>query len=361
MKTKHFFLAVCLAISMAAVCALGAQDNSAKLRDAIAWLNKVQAGFSPQVKKDVPALQAILTRYFTEPDTLRASEEQIAVAFLATMPTAGDVGTRGGNLDKMQEFEALMGSSKPSPKPSAGHSKPKPPPTPKHRIPGVSSKPAFVAERVQAPGGKSIGAVKLAISGHSKTVVEVLTPAPNMDVFKRAQVVAKRMQKLSGSNRLWWTMLRPTQVRGEYVVGVGRGSDFVITADKAFAKEWGVSTQDLAKQLVLKIRSAMDAEKSETFGGRDLSPEDLHLAAVDLRQQGDAAFMSSPGQAEAKYNQAIASDPTYSVPYLRLADLYVARHDSAAAKAILDKALGVDGMGADQKADVQRKRSGLGA
>ena len=353
MKKKLLSLAILAALLVLSPLAL-AQDNQAKLKQALTWLNKVQSGFSPSVRADVPAIQAILTRYFTEPDTLRASEEEVAVAFLKTMPDENETGTRGANLDKMQEFEALMGS-KPATK-----TKVHTPPVHHRPVPGVQTKPLFSASRVQAPGGKSIGAVNLGINGHSKTVVEVVTSSGQFDVYKRAQIVARRMQKLSSAKPLWWTMLRPAQVRGEYVVAVGNSSDFVITADAAFAKEWGLSSQALAKQLVLKIRSAVDSEKSETFGGRDLTPDDLHLAAVELRQQGDALYKSSPGQAKAKYKQATETDPTYSIPYLRLADLSLTKKDPASARAILDKALTVDGMSADQKSDVQRKRNSIG-
>ncbi|RYG33315.1 tetratricopeptide repeat protein [bacterium] len=37
------------------------------------------------------------------------------------------------------------------------------------------------------------------------------------------------------------------------------------------------------------------------------------------------------------YQQAVEADPAYVVPYLRLADIYLARKDSAAAKAVLEK------------------------
>jgi len=99
----------------------------------------------------------------------------------------------------------------------------------------------------------------------------------------------------------------------------------------------------------------MDAEKSESFGGRATTPEDLRLAAIDLRQQGDALFKSSPAAAEAKYKQATANDPIYDVPYLRLADICLGRKDMDGAREILKNALAVDGMSSDSKNDLTRK------
>jgi hypothetical protein len=365
MKAKLVKIAVAAVLMATAVGALGirGQGNQANLQSALAWLQKVQTGFTPALKKDVPAIQAILQRYFTDPESLRASEEDIAIAFIATMPSNDDLGARGG-VDRMKEFEALMGASKPVKKPTGTSTKPKtnkPAPVVKHKIPGVHAKPTFVAKSVAAPGGKKIGAVAINMNGRTQTVVEILTPAPKLDVYQRARVVASRMQRMANANRLWWSMLRVSRVGGQYVVGTSKASDFVITADAAFAKEWGVSTQTLAKQLVAKIRSSVDAEKSERFGSRDTTPDEMHLAAVELRQQGDAYYKLSPGEAEAKYKLAIDNDPAYSVPYLRLADLYLAKRDNAAARDILTKALAVEGMSADQKADVQKKLNTLGS
>ncbi|MCC7228974.1 MAG: hypothetical protein IT203_01175 [Fimbriimonadaceae bacterium] len=350
-----------------AVCALaGAQTNQQKLADALTWLNKVKGGFATEVQADIPAIESILTRYFTTPDSLRASEEEIALAFLETMPKDDDMGTRGGTLDKLRRFEALLGAKPKTtavpPVKSNGPAKVVKSTTPakavtvtpKHKIPGIHSKATFTAISRMAPGGKTIGAVMLNIGGRSKTVVEVLAGTSKLDAQKRAAVVAKRMQTLNKASRLWWTMLKVGQVKGQYVVGTG-GKNFVITADSAFATEWGLSPAELAKQLILKIRSSLDPEKSEMFGSRDLSPEELRIAAIDLRQQGDALYASNPSGAEAKYKQAIANDPTYAIPYLRIADIRLANKDSAGAKAILDEGLKVAGMSADQKSALESK------
>lgn len=344
------------------------QDFQPKLGDALAWLDKVKSGFSPNVQADVPAIRAILTRYFNDPGSLRASEEEIATTFLKTVPDPNGIGSRGGGEDRMKDFDALMGGgggggssssggghSKPKPKP-----KPHPVPEPHHKIPGIHSKPVFTAHRVSAPGGKKIGSVTISSNGSNKTVIEILTPAANYDVYQRAQVVAARMQRIARSNRLWWTTLKVSQVKGQYVVGPARGSEFIITADDAFAKEWGVSTQQLAKQLVVKIRTAVDAEESENFGGRSTTSDDLRMASIDLRQQGDSLFGTDAKAAEEKYQLAIQNDPTYAVPYLRLADIYVARNDSKGAKELLSSALNVEGMSADQKATLSAKLKALG-
>jgi hypothetical protein len=361
MRNPFFKIAATFAI-LAACLLAGAQDNQQRLSGALAWLKKVQAGMTPQVKKDVPALESILRRYFLEPDTLRATEEDIALAFLETMPKDSDIGDRGGSMDKLKKFEALMGAkpaTPPTPKPKPGKPKPKPKPVPpkvvvKRKIPGIHSRATFTAESRTAPGGKTIGVVQLNISGRSKTVVEVLAGTSKLDAKKRAQVVATRMQSLSRSNRLWWTMLKVGQVKGQYVVGTG-GKNFVITADSAFAKEWGLTPSALASQLILKIRSSLDPEKSEQFGSRDLTAEELRIAAIDLRQQGDALYASNPVGAEAKYRSAIVNDPTYGIPYLRIADLFLAKKDNDGAKTVLGEGLKVPGLVGDQRAALESK------
>lgn len=369
MRNSVLRLATVVVLVMACLMA-GAQDNQQKLNSALAWLKKVQGGLSPEVKKDVPALESILRRYFLEPDSLRATEEDIALAFLDTIPTDADMETRGGTLDKLKKFEAMLGGTPPAPKPAPVKTKPntpkpkpKPKPAPpkvvvKRKIPGVHAKATFTADSRSAPGGKTIGVVNLNISGRSKTVVEVLAGTSKLDAKKRAQVVATRMQSLSKSNRLWWTMLKVGQVKGQYVVGTG-GKNFVITADSAFAREWGLTPSALANQLILKIRSSLDPEKSEQFGSRDLTAEELRIAAIDLRQQGDALYASNPAGAEAKYKAAIANDPTYGVSYLRIADLKLAKKDADSAKSILREGIAVTGMTADQRASLDAKLKSL--
>jgi hypothetical protein len=355
-------------VALIAAVAVGwAQSNSAKLNEALAWLKKIETNLSPNVKKDVPAIQAILRRYYLEPESLRATEEDIALAFIDTMPKSDGIGDRTSPLDKLKKFESMMGGNPkpaPKPKPVAGKPKPKPAPPPpkvvvKRKIPGIHSKATFVADSRSAPGGKTIGVVQMNIAGRSKTVVEVLSGTSRMDARKRAQVVASRMQSLSRNNRLWWTMLRVSQVKGQYVVGTG-GSNFVITADSAFAKEWGLTPRALASQLILKMRSSLDPEKSEQFGSRDLTAEELRVAAIDLRQQGDALYASNASAAEAKYRAAIANDPTYGVPYLRIADIQLSRNDSTAAKSILQEGLKVGTMPNDQRQSLEAKLRAIG-
>ncbi len=322
-----------LAVAALALVASARTD----LPKALAWLHKVGPSLAPNVRADLPAVEAILHRYFEDRDSLRASEQEIAEAFLATVPSDEDIADRGSALDRMKGFESLMGGAKKTampPKPAA----PKPrPPAGKRPIPGVHTRTVFAASSRSAPGGKRIGVV---ILGGKKTVVEILAASGGLDVARRAHVVASRMQALADRDRLWWATLGVRRVRGSYVVAPRAAGDFVITADPAFAKEWGLSPDRLAKQLVVKIRSAVDPEQGGGFSGRALSEDDLRLAAVDLRQRGDAAFASSPSGAESLYKQAIENDPGYAVPYLRLADLYLARHDVAGARAILQKGRG---------------------
>lgn len=319
-----------LSVALGIASLLAQAQGRTDLPRALAWLHKVGPSLSPPVRADLPAVEAILRRYFEDRDDLRASEEEIAQAFLATVPSDRGLSDRGGALDRLKGFEALMGGAKKTPVSKA----PPRPPAGKRPIPGIHTRTTFAASSRAAPGGRRIGVVTL---GGGKTVVEILAASGGLDVSRRASVVARRMQNLADRDRLWWTTLAVGRVNGSYVVAPRRADGFVITADPAFAKEWGVGPERLARQLVAKIRSAVDPERAAGFSGRAVTDDDLRLAAVDLRQQGDAAFARAPARAEALYRQAVENDPSYGVPYLRLADLLLARRDESGARAILEK------------------------
>lgn len=359
------FVLVCAAM-VAASFAQGEQD---KLKQSLAWLHKIQVQFSPDVRAMVPSLEAVLERYFQEPATLRQSERDLAEAFLATMPATGEeLGGRGSQEERMKDFEALLGSTpkKPAAPPKAHSPKPTPPPKPaavrppKAKIPGIASKPTFAAIEKQAPGGKRIGAVVVSISGRKKTVVEIFSTTPGYTLQRRAAVIAGRMRSLSASNPLWWTTVKPGNARGEVVVRAA-GAPILVTADRAFADECGMTPDQLARQLATKIRTTFDAQSGDEFGGRDLTPDQMRQAAIDLRQEGDDVYSASAAQAEAKYKLAIQNDASYHVPYLRLADLYKAQGKVADARAILDEGLKNQAIVGSQRAELEGKRRALGA
>jgi hypothetical protein len=364
-------LLVCLAFGLVLVASASPiQDGQQRLKIALAWLHKIQPQFSPETKAMVPALEAVLERYYTEPDSLRQSEKDLAEAFIATMPETGEgLSGRGSAEEKMKDFESLLGTTpkKAAPKKTPPKTKPKPvvhtttKPRPKLKLPGISSRPTFTAVEKSAPGGKHIGAVMVSIEGRRKTVIEILSTAPGMSLRQRAQIIATRMKNLSAKNPLWWTTVKPGTKRGEAVVkAAGAPEGFLVTADRPFANECGVSPDQLARQLANKIRNTFDPNSGDEFGGRDLTPDQMRQAAIDLRQEGDDLYGSSPTQAEAKYKSAIQNDASYHVPYLRLADLYKSQSKAQLAKDILNEGLKVEGITGSQRAELEAKLRSLG-
>jgi hypothetical protein len=232
---------------------------------------------------------------------------------------------------------------------------------PKIKLPGITSKPVYSAVEKSAPGGKKIGAVMVSIGGRKKTVIEILAKSGGMSLKQRAQIIADRMAALSRKNPLWWTTSKPGTVRGEAVVKVsGAPGGYIVTADRYFANECGVSPSQLARQLANKIRTTFDPQSGDEFGGRALTPEDMRQAAIDLRQEGDDLFATSKTQAEAKYKLAIQNDPSYHVPYLRLADMYKSQGNRDGAKSILEEGLKVEAIMGSQRAELEAKMKALG-
>ncbi|RYG32364.1 hypothetical protein EON81_20805, partial [bacterium] len=207
---------------MAGAIASGYAQSGPDLATSLTWLKKVAPTLPAHIRSDVPAIESILERYFNDRDSLRASEEEIATAFLATVPTDDDITGRGGNGDRLKAFENLMGGSKAPPK-----TKKTPPPKPpagKKPIPGVHTRTVFGSATRKAPGGKQIGVVTLGSGASKKTVVEVISGTSKLDVGRRASVIASRMQSLADANRLWWTTLTSRKVNGSFVVAPKRSS-----------------------------------------------------------------------------------------------------------------------------------------
>lgn len=376
-------LCICLACGFVVTAMAGqpqAQDAQQKYKAAITWLHKIEPEFSADMKAMIPSLEAVLERYYLDPDTLRQSERDLAEAFIATMPDTGDgLSGRGSAEDRMKDFAAILGST---PKPKTAPPKTNPPKTtppkttppkttppkttpprtmPKIKIPGITSKPVYSAVEKSAPGGKKIGAVMVSIGGRKKTVIEILAKSGGMSLKQRAQIIANRMSALSKKNPLWWTTSKPGAVRGEAVVKVsGAPGGYIVTADRYFANECGVTPTQLARQLANKIRTTFDPQSGDEFGGRALTPEDMRQAAIDLRQEGDDLYGTSKTEAEAKYKLAIQNDPSYHVPYLRLADMYKSMGKTDEAKSILEEGLKVEAITGSQRDELNAKLKSLG-
>lgn len=367
MIQKCLMVALVFCLVLLSAATPSQQANPDKLKAAVAWLHKIEPEFSPDAKAMVPSVEAILERYYMEPDTLRQSEKDIAEAFIATMPSTDDLSGRGSPDERMKQFMSILGTApkkKPTPTahttPPPNHTTP-PPARPHVKVPGISTRPVFIAVQKTAPGGRQIGAVIISIEGRKKTLIEIYSTVPKMTLQQRAQIVANRMKALSAKNPIWWASVKAGTVRGEAVVkAAGAPGGYVVTADKPFANECGVTPDQLARQLASKIRTTLDNRSGDEFGGRDLTPEQMRQAAIDLRQEGDDLYSTSVTQAEEKYKLAIQNDASYHVPYLRLADVYKSQHKVGDAKDILEQGLKVDTIQGSQRAELEAKLKSLG-
>jgi hypothetical protein len=333
-----------LACIVQAVCsgpaAAQGADARQKLQSALAWLQRTEPSMDAASRKQAPALRAILERYYLDDASITACEADIAEAFLKTMPDES-----GANLQTrdpagaLKELQAAL-----------------------HKAPGVAERPTFYSGTRRTPGGKSIGYIDVSMQGRRRTVVELLSAPAKTTLIGRAKVIARDMQNVQQRQPLWWTQLSVGRIGSEYVVrapGAPRG--YLITADKHFAREWGLSRPSLAKQLITTIRRTFDPAKGTRIAMRDATPtpDEVRSDAVELRQAGDDAYARDPAEAEAKYRAAIETDPAYAVPYLRLADLLASAHRSADAKSILRQALAVTQIPADQRADLRKRLAQL--
>lgn len=297
---------------------------------------------SEEEKELAPALRSILVRFFEDNSSLTPSERMIAGSLmqdLKAMLGQGDIVSRGNN--GLPSFRKLKTEAKPqpapAPKPSAA---PAPTPKPKKFIPGISEQAKFTSAVVKI-NGNPVGVVDMSIAGRKQRVVEIHSSLPGYPVDKRARIVAERLVDLQKKDPLWWSTLGVYQVRGEFAVNARKAENgLLVTADASWAEQWGTTPQGLAKMLVKNIRTAIDPKVDDGIGARDVpTAEDLRIEAVRLRMEGDSLFDSDPKSAENLYRKATKSDPTYAVPYFRIADLCLGQKRFEDEKAILTEAL----------------------
>ena len=312
-------------------------DASALLKGGLARLDMVAPKMDAATRKFLPQLRAILTRVCLHPETATPTEKKIAAPFL------DNVG-RGLFDDAAQDLSVTTVQTS----------------VQQAAAPDIQ----FVASQDSVPGGQKKGIVSLrnpqAVS--PTELVEIPSGTVKMPVEKRAQVVANRLQQAHRSDPLWWSHMDVVRVNNQVVVTVQGSKDpYVITADKEFARLQGMTPDQLAYNMMDKIRATVDPT-----GGRDVTPDaDLQTPQEKLdranlyRQQADDAYSKNGAEgakkAEKYYLRALALSPSYAVPYLRLADLYAEQGKGDKAKAILIQAGAVGDMAAEDKASVAAK------
>lgn len=368
MKRIAVFLAV---VSLFAWGALGVarqadQTPEQQLQAALSKLKQREPQMSQPEKDALPAIQAILTKYFLNKTELVLSEKEIAEAVLKDL---GTMQTRGGSKKgALPSFSSLMKEAtppappKPAPKPPTTSrppvaATPKPAPKPKKYIPGVSAKATF-NPAVSRVAGKQIGVVEMSIAGRKAKVVEIPAAIEGYTVDRRARLVSQRLNALQTADKLWWTKLGVGHVKEQVVVTAPKAPNGVIlTADVEWAKEWGVDREALARLIIKNMRSALDPNRAVATRGE--SRDERRVSAVRLRMEGDAMYDTDANGAEVKYRAAIAKDATYAVPYHRLADLYLKQNRKEDAKAVLQSALSVEGLSPEDRVEIEQRLAGM--
>ena len=211
---------------------------------------------------------------------------------------------------------------------------------------------------IKAPDGKTIGFVDMKIHGLTKRLVEIITNAGGLTKEQRAAKIADRFRGVQRADVDWSRHLSVGRIHGNWVVRAPKApGGFLITADPAFAKESGLSSQDLSGLLIRNIRRIVDPA---TVAVRDVTIDRV-ADSRDKRVSGDNFYNEDDkAKAESEYKDAIQYDPTYIVPYLRLAALYAAQNEPDKVREILSAAR-QQKLDAEQKQQIDKLLSGLHA
>lgn len=318
------------------VASAASPETQALLRGGLGRLDLAAPQLDARTRKFLPQLRAIITRVCLNPDTATPTEKKIAAPFL------DNVGR--GLFDEAAKALAVT--------------------TVQTSVQQVTAPTIeFVAAQDSVPGGRKKGIVYLKNpeAPRPTELVEIPSGTIKMPVEKRAQVVAKRLQAAHSNDPLWWSHMDVQRINKQVVLTVQGSKDpYVITADKEFARLQGTTPEQLAYDMMDKIRTTVDPSP---LGGRDVVPDgDLQSAQDKLgranlyRQMADTAYSEkNVKKAEKYYLRAVSLSPAYAAPYLRLADLYAEQGQGEKAKGILTQAGAVPDMAAEDRTAVASK------
>lgn len=202
--------------------------------------------------------------------------------------------------------------------------------------PMQSDQAEFQPGVIKAPNGKTIGFVDMKAHGQIKRLVEIIADAGGLTKQQRAAKIAGRFRSVQKADPDWPKRLSVGRINGNWVVRAPKApGGFLITADPAFAKESGLTSQELSGLLIRNIRRIADPN---TVAVRDITIDRV-ADSRDRRISGDNFFNADNKEmAESEYKEAIDYDPTYIVPYLRLAALYTAQNAPDKVRTILSAA-----------------------
>ncbi len=301
---------------------VSAQAPQEMLKDALQKLEAKESVLDAETRKLVPGFKAILTRYYTDKESLTQEEKKILFALRQWL---GMIKTRDINLEEMDAtFVTKV-------KQSAVLQKPPRVVVGERKVPGIAD---------------PIGIVSLVQGEQERVIAEIPNGAGGLTAKQRARKVANRLATAAAADPLWWTGASVARKKGAYVVAAATAPDgYVITADNDYAKLRGMSADKLAATLMREIRQIYGGS-----GTRSVERSTQTEIAVRLREQGDTVYAKGDTvQAERLYNQAVERDPAYLPAYERLVALYQQENNRVARRYTAVKALKQSGLTTQQR------------
>lgn len=362
-----------------------AMRDDAAVAKGLALFDQARPRFAPVVAKNAEFLRKLVGRYLGD-ETMTASECELAEATLEAIGFyPGDLATRGKDLASLLD-DAGGGSSAPAnPVKSSGATKSgkgsaakmpveKKPVEKKlvvqknpvysdagkehvMRISGLHAAAKVTVVEHRIPGGQSMASVVLNVGERRKKVFEVAA-SNKLSAQSRAKTIADRVVGATQKDKLWWMKLERREAEnGEIIVAAPSVSDgYVVTADRRFAKECGMSREALADHIIRRIKNTYDGHSASRIGGRSFGEDevDARTQAIDARQLGDDLLASSAQKAEAAYRDAVRLDPSYTVAHLRLIQCLLDRKDAVGAREAARAALQTPGLAEEDRREILR-------
>lgn len=331
--------------------AQGEQTPDQLYKGGLSNLTSISRYFTPEQKRRIPTLQAILHRVIFETDT--ATDDELAIG--TTLITGQPLSMAGGRGATNQailalHFKPLVASGAPTTQVVAVV-KPvtKTINTKYVKIANASKSVTYTSGVVNKPGGTTSGYVDMNKGAHKTRIVEIPTGTGDLGVSGRAKIIARRLTGVQKSDPAWWSRITPgTAPDGQVVVSLPHGPvPYVLTADASFAKEWGMSPTELAQSLVTKIRTSI-----ESSGSRGVLTTPAQEAATE-KEAGDNAYAKGDlAGAEKHYKKAISDSPSYVAAYKLLINLYKEQKQTDKANGIVVEAQGEPSLTSEQLEEI---------
>lgn len=225
------------------------------------------------------------------------------------------------------------------------------------RMPGIATRPTFVAGARKTPLGRTVGYVRMEIERHSNTLVDVPSTKEGFDVGLRAEAIRSRLAVVASRDPLWWTRLDVALIHGQVVVASPSAPNgYLITADQRFAQVRNTTPQQLAMDLIQEIRSTFDAPPKGMKFRSLRDPNASRREAVQQRAAGDMAFdRGDLEEAERNYSAAVNDDPGCLLAYAGLGEIYAQKKDIERSRHNYEKALQCPGIQERDRIDIQNR------